>query len=200
MGATVAYSGPDPDDLDARADQAEEEHEERLAAAEEAAERLESLREEVAERQEAYDAAAQEHLAQMRAIADRREGVVRLIAEEESTAKQVTAAEEDLARQEELLASTRARVQAAQKEADEVATTLEKLQADRQPLEESHVRAASESDTADKRLEQLRDQQREFERRVYTLKSRIDTLAQTAPEAPELGADFTPLALSLIHI
>ena len=194
VGATVAYSGPDPDDLDARADQAEEEHEERLAAAEEAAERLESLREEVAERQEAYDAAAQEHLAQMRAIADRREGVVRLIAEEESTAKQVTAAEEDLARQEELLASTRARVQAAQKEADEVATTLEKLQADRQPLEESHVRAASESDTADKRLEQLRDQQREFERRVYTLKSRIDTLAQTAPEAPELGADFTPLA------
>ena len=56
------------------------------------------------------------------------------------------------------------------------------------------MRAASESGAADKRLEQLRDEQRERERAVYTLRSRIDTLAQTAPEKVEVGEQFQPLA------
>ena len=189
-GAQVAYSGQDPEDLEARATRADEEHAELLAAAEEAAERLEAIREEVAERREAFEAAEREHMAQLRAIADRREGVVRLIAAEEKAAGQVTSAEEELARQEETLASTSQRTQSAQAEADEVADKLQSLE----PLEEAHVRAASESGAADKRLEQLRDEQRERERAVYTLRSRIDTLAQTAPEKIDVGEQFQPLA------
>ncbi|ACP33192.1 chromosome segregation protein [Corynebacterium aurimucosum ATCC 700975] len=194
VGSQVAYAGQAPEELEARAQRADEEHEELLAAAEEAAERLESIREEVAERREAFEAADKEHMAQLRAIADRREGVVRLIAAEENLAGQVSSAESELARQEETLANTKSRTRGAQAEADEVADKLEHLAAEREPLEEAHVRAASESAAADKRLEQLRDAQREHERTVYSLRARIDTLGQTVPEALELGEGFKPLA------
>ena len=194
VGAQVAYAGQDPDDLDAKAQLADDSHAELLAAAEEAAERLESIREEVAERREAFEAADKEHMAQLRAIADRREGVVRLIAAEENLAGQVAAAESELGRQEETLSSTKARTRDAQAEADEVADKLSTLASEREPLEEAHVRAASESDAADKRLEQLRDAQRERERAVYSLRARIETLGQTAPEALDLGEGFAPLA------
>ncbi|HJG44090.1 chromosome segregation protein SMC [Corynebacterium phoceense] len=194
VGAQVAYSGQDPEDLEARAARADEEHEMLLEAAEEAAMRLESLRETLLEKREAFEAADREHMAQLRAIADRREGVVRLIAAEESLTAQVESVESELSRHEEALGSTRERTQAAQREADSVADKLAALDAERQPLEEAHVRAATESDAADKRLEQLRDGQRERERAVYTLRSRIETLATTAPETADLGPDFHPLA------
>ncbi|HBC7265422.1 TPA: chromosome segregation protein SMC [Corynebacterium striatum] len=194
VGAQVAYAGQDPEELEARALRADEEHAELLTVAEEAAERLEGIREEVAERRAAFEEAEKEHMAQLRAIADRREGVVRLIAAEDNLASQVTAAEEELQRQEETLQSTKSRTRTAQAEADDVADKLRALNAEREPLEEAHVRAASESSAADKRLEQLRDGQRERERAVYTLRSRIDTLAQTAPEHIDLGEDFQPLA------
>ena len=177
--------------LAARAD---EEHEELVVAAEEAAERLESIREEVAERRQAFEAAEHEHMAQVRAIADRREGVVRLFAAEEKAAGQVASAEEELARQEEAVASLQRRTQNAQAEAAEVAQKLDNYAAERQPLEEAHTRAASESGAADKRLDQLRDAQRERERTVYTLRSPIDTLSQTIPESVEVGEEFQPLA------
>ncbi|WP_288855236.1 chromosome segregation protein SMC [uncultured Corynebacterium sp.] len=194
VGAQVAYSGQDPEDLEARAARADEEHEMLLEAAEEAAMRLESLRETLLEKREAFEAADREHMAQLRAIADRREGVVRLIAAEESLTAQVESVESELSRHEETLGSTRERTQAAQREADSVVDKLAALDAERQPLEEAHVRAATESDAADKRLEQLRDGQRERERAVYTLRSRIETLATTAPETADLGPDFHPLA------
>ena len=120
--------------------------------------------------------------------------MVRLIAAEENLSGQVSSAEAELARQEETLAGTKSRTRAAQAEADEVADKLAALAAEREPLEEAHVRAASESDAADKRLDQLRDAQRERERAVYTLRARIDTLGQTAPEALDLGEGFAPLA------
>lgn len=201
-GETTAYAGQDPDDLEARAERADEEHAELVMAAEEAAERLETVREELRERQEAYDAAEAEHRAQVRAIADRREGVVRLLALEESLAGQVRAAEEEIARQSETLEESRARAVAAEKEAREVARTLSSLQGEREPLAEAHVRAAAESQAAERRLDQLRDAQRERERAVYGLRSRIDTLAESAPKVEAgklLGDSFVPVA-SLITV
>ena len=194
VGGQVAYAGQDPDDLEARAVQADEEHAQLQERAEEAAMRLESIREELEARREDFAAADREHLAQLRAIADRREGVVRLIAAEESLVTQVESVREQLERQEEIVAGTRGRTRAAEQEADAVAEKLAGLQGERQPLDEAHVRAAAESAAADKRLEQLRDAQREREREVYTLRSRIETLVSTAPEAIDLGPDFTALA------
>ncbi|QPK78448.1 chromosome segregation protein SMC [Corynebacterium lizhenjunii] len=194
VGSQVAYAGQDPEELEARALHAEDDYALLLEAAEEAAARLEMVREEVANAQDAFTAADREHMAALRVVADRREGVVRLIAEEESLAQQLSVLEADIATQDEFLRGTRQRAQATQREAEEAAVALAELQANRQPLEENNLRAAAESAAADKRLEQLRDSQREHERAVYTLRSRIETLASTAPQAPELEGDFAPIA------
>ena len=195
-GTQVPYAGQDPDQLLRRAEFADEEYTEALEAAEEAAEKLETLREEVAEKQEAFDAAEREHMAQVRAIADRREGVVRLLAQEESQQAAITAAEDEVARLTELLEETRARARAAEQEAREAAEALAEVDTQRAPLDEEHVRAYTESDAADKRLEQLRAEQRERERAVFTLESRIATLSEQAPrpQASETLTDFAPLA------
>lgn len=179
----VAYAGQDPQVLERRAEEAEAEHDRLNEAVEIARERLESIRDEVFDREEARREAEAEHMAQVRAIADRREGVVRLIAAEESLAGQVAAAEDEIARQAETLAETLARTTSAQKEADAVAEKIRELAGERGPLEDAHVRAASEAGAAEKRLDQLRDQQRERERTVYSLQARIDTLRQNVPVA-----------------
>lgn len=195
-GSQVPYAGQDPDQLLRRAEFADEEYAEALEAAEEAAEKLETLREGVAEKQEAFDDAEREHMAQVRAIADRREGVVRLLAQEESQQAAITAAEEEVARLTELLEETRARARAAEQEAREAAEALTEVDTQRAPLDEEHVRAYTESDAADKRLEQLRAEQRERERAVFTLESRIATLVEQEPrpQAADALADFAPLA------
>ena len=193
-GAVTKYQGQDPDDLEARASQADEEHAELVLAAEEAAEALESIREEVAERREAFTAADKEHAAQLRAIADRREGVVRLIAEEEALSRQVEASEQALAHSEDGVNEAAQKLRLARQEASEVEKKLADFDRERAPLDEAHVRALSESQAADLRLEQLRDQQREFERTVYTLRSRIETLTSTIPPTAEIGIDLQPLA------
>ena len=195
-GAEVPYAGQDPEELEARARLADERYAEALEAAEEAAEQLESVREEVAERQVAYDDAEREHMAQVRAIADRREGVVRLLAQEESQAKAVEAAEEEIRRFEETLGETRQRAREADADVAAVRERLAGFEAERAPLDEAFARAHTESDAADKRLDQLRAAQREHERAVATLQSRIDTLAEQAPraEAAELLDGFEPLA------
>jgi len=183
-GAAVPYAGQDPEDLLARANLADEQHAENQEAAEEASAYLESVREQVESAQEAFDAAEHEHMARLRAIADRREGLVRLLAQEESQQQALQAAEDEVKRLAETLAETLERAQAARREADEVADKLADVEAGRGPLDEAHVRAYTESDAAEKRLAQLRDAQRDRERAVATLESRIATLAEQAPKAP----------------
>lgn len=181
--AMVAYQGPDPDELQARAERADEELAELQEDAEIAAERLETIREQVEECEERAKEADKEHLAQVRAIADRREGVVRLLAAQESLQTQITSSEDEISRHSEQLEETRARANTAEKELREVAAKIDEAKADTEPLREGHVRAAAEADAAEKRLDQLRDQQRDFERQVSALQARIDTLRATMPVA-----------------
>ena len=200
-GAEVAYRGQDPEDLLARAAAADEQWAEAVEHAEESAERLEEVREKVAELQEAFDAAEREHMAQVRAIADRREGVVRLLAQEESHKRAVEETEAEVGRLTEALTETRERAVSAQREAAEAAEKLAAVEQRRRPLDEVHARAHTESDAAEKRLEQLRTEQRERERAVFTLESRIATLREQIPKAAAsevLGEGFGPLADALI--
>ena len=195
VGETTAYTGPDPEELERRAQLADEEHAELLMLAEEAAERLETIREEVIDRQAAFDEAEAEHLAQVRAIADRREGVVRLLAQQESLSARITGAEEEIHRLSEGLRETLERTRDAERQAREVAEAIVAQEEERAPLDEAHIRAVTESSAAEKRLDQLRDQQRERERAVYSLQARIDTLDESAPKASvELGESWIPLA------
>ena len=132
----------------------------------------------------------------MRAIADKREGVVRLLAQEESQAAAVASAEEELRRIEEALAEARSRARGADGEVAEVVDKLAAIEAERSPLDDAHVRAHTESDAAEKRLEQLRAAQRERERAVASLESRIATLREQAPKvhAADVLMAFEPLA------
>lgn len=199
-GAETAYHGQDPEDLLARAAHADEQYAAALQEAEEAAERLETAREEVEQLQEAFDQAEREHMAQVRAIADRREGVVRLLAQEESQRGAVTAAEEELSRIGEALGESRERAREARREAEKVAEKLAGLEAERSPLDEAHTRAVREAQAAEKRLDQLRAEQREREREVFSLEARIATLREQTPRAAAaeaLGEGFGPLAEAL---
>lgn len=196
-GAGAAYTGQDPAELLARAAVADEQYAEVLMSAEEAAERLEAIREEVAQRQESAQAAEAEHMAQVRAIADRREGVVRLLAQEEAHEHAVRAGEEEIARITETQEETKARAAQARAEAEEAARTYEGFSTERAPLAEAHERAAAEAQAAEERLDQLRETQRERERAVFSLSSRIATLEESAtrPEALDLlGKDYVTLA------
>ena len=197
VGSHVEYQGQDPEELLARAEVADEQYEQAVERAEEAAEKLESIREEIAERRLAFEAAEREHRAQVQAIADRREGVVRLLAQEESQLAAIEAAQEEISRLEETLGGTRSRVAAAEGEAAEITQKLTDLESRRDPLDQAHVRAAAESDAAEKRLKHLRELQRERERAVFTLESRIATLQEQTPKqaaADVLGSGYAPLA------
>lgn len=181
-GNIAAYSGQDPDELEARALRADEEHEELVEAAEAAAEELEEIREEVAELNETVQEAEREHLARLRAESDRREGVVRLVAEEESVSQQLNSACENLERAEETGQEARTRLQEVRKEAREWAEKTKELRGQRESLAARAQQASSESTAAEQRLDDLRETQRERERVVYTLQSRIDTLQAQAPK------------------
>ncbi len=181
-GNITAYSRQDPDDLEARALRADEEHEELVEAAEVAAEELEEIREEVAELNETVQVAEREHLARLRAESDRREGVVRLVAEEESIAQQLASARENLARAEETGTEARTRLREVRAEARDWASKTKDLRGQRENLAMRAQQANSESKAAEQRLDELRENQRERERVVYTLQSRIDTLQAQAPQ------------------
>lgn len=181
-GNIAAYSGQDPEELEARALRADEEHEELVEAAEAAAEELEEIREEVAELNETVQEAEREHLARLRAESDRREGVVRLVAEEESVSQQLNSARENLERAEETGQEARTRLQEVRKEAREWAEKTKELRGQRESLAARAQQASSESTAAEQRLDDLRETQRERERVVYTLQSRIDTLQAQAPK------------------
>lgn len=181
-GNITPYSGQDPDVLEARALRADEEHEELVEAAEVAAEELEEIREEVAELNETVQVAEREHLARLRAESDRREGVVRLVAEEESIAQQLASARENLARAEETGTEARTRLREVRAEARDWASKTKDLRGQRENLAMRAQQANSESKAAEQRLDELRENQRERERVVYTLQSRIDTLQAQAPQ------------------
>lgn len=178
----VPYSGPDPEDLERRAEHAEKQQDELEQAVEIARERLESIREQVEEREDALKQADKEHLARVRAIADRREGVVRLLAAEETHRAQVSTSQAEAERLAEELELTLERAQKAAGEQSALAEEMAQLRKARQPLEEAHTRAAAEAGAAESRLEQLRTQQRDLERAVSKWESRIETLQQTAPK------------------
>ncbi|GAB3080714.1 AAA family ATPase [Corynebacterium aquatimens] len=197
VGAITAYVGQDPEELEQRAREADERYRNARDAADESATHLVQVRQRAAELAEVARAAEQEHLAQVRAHADRREGIVRLIAQEDSVATALEAAKDTAEKQAVAAEELRQRAAQMASEADEIAEKLEGFSAQREPLAHDVARATAEAETAERRLEDIRGQQRERERAVFSLTARIATLEETAPvtdAAEMLGDDFRPLA------
>ncbi|KAA8722601.1 chromosome segregation protein SMC [Corynebacterium spheniscorum] len=206
LPSELTPSGPDPDDLLARAEAAEEEFEALRETCEIARERLETISEEVAEKEEAAREAEAQHMAEVRALADAREGVVRLVAQEEAQRTRLADTQAEVQRLEEFLGQALQASEEAEGEALSLETQLDALEQERPPLLEAQDNAAKEAQAAEDRLEELRGLQRGHEREVYTLSSRIDTLANSVPKNPETSAqalasqgDFSELARHL-HI
>ncbi|WPF65366.1 AAA family ATPase [Corynebacterium sp. 22KM0430] len=182
-GHEVPYSGMDPEALERRAQEADEEFARLEEAAEIARERLEVIEEEAAQREEIAREAEREHLAQIKALADHREGVVRLLAAEENHAARVRSAEEELERHRTAGEEAQARLRQSREEWEAAREKHDHAQRQREPLAEASDRAAAEAQAAEERLEQVRATQREHEREVYTLTARIETLRHTLPKA-----------------
>lgn len=190
----TAYHGADPEELEAKAARADAEYQELMEQVEIAAQRLETIREEVDAHEEQLQAADKEHLAQVRAIADRREGVVRLLAQEDSIRAQLAAAQAELSRGDEVLKETLERTRDAEVLRADNVDKLAAAKLATEPLKQAHLQAMAESEQSEKRLEQLRDQQRELERKVSGLESRIETLQATSPQTPTTVQEVLPTA------
>ncbi|APT85029.1 chromosome segregation protein SMC [Corynebacterium aquilae] len=191
------YRGPDPAQLAARAERAEEEYARLQQEVEVASSRLESIQEEAASAQEAAEAADKEHMAQLRAIADRREGVVRLLAAEESLAARVEQATHDATRMAQEAQEAKTRVTELTTQLHAAEETLAAAETARQPLVAAVEAATAETRGAKQRLEEIRSLERDAERKVSRLESRIETLQTQMPKAAAaelLGDAFGPLS------
>lgn len=173
------YHGPDPEDLEARAREAAEREEETTAAVEEAAERLETIREQVDEKEEKAQQVEKEHLAALRAIADRREGVARLDAAEDSARQRLEAANDDLQRATKAVDAVVPALAQAKSDVDSDQAALQDHDSQAGAILDRVSEAERDVASADDRLRELRDTDRNYERSISALQSRIDTLEAT---------------------
>ncbi|WP_027020370.1 chromosome segregation protein SMC [Corynebacterium sputi] len=190
LTAEVPWTGQDPEHLETRAVAAEEE-EARLEMEEEAArDRLESVRDTLADTEEAARTAESEYRAEVRAIADRREGVVRLIAAEESLRHRLDAAQAEVERLNEQFGESDDRRSEAAFAAEEAAEELAEAELEGPELTAANERARTESEAATARVKELRQTEKDAERKVSGLAARIEALETTARESLTDGAGW----------
>ncbi|MCI1255935.1 MULTISPECIES: chromosome segregation protein SMC [Corynebacterium] len=174
-GTVDTWTGADPEELLARATEADEEQALLDEEVEIATEKLEQVREEVEDRADAAREAEQEHLARVRAVADRREGIVRLLAQQDSLTQRRTALDEEITRLEQTVAEQRdAMDNSTGAELDDAVAALDETEAAGDGLAGAAARAAEESADADARVESLRRRERDLDRELATLEARID--------------------------
>ncbi|MEU1525788.1 chromosome segregation protein SMC [Nocardia rhamnosiphila] len=174
--AAPANTGRDPDQLEAEADRVEAEEAELREAVEMATETLEAARESLGDREHAAKAAEQAHLAAVRAIADRREGLVRLSGQVENLRTRAQSIDAEIVRLSAAITEARARGTAAQSEFDAVQDELAELDAGEAGLDVQHEHAVEALGLADRRVTELRAEDREAGRLVASLTARIEAL------------------------
>ncbi|MFT4088823.1 MAG: chromosome segregation protein SMC, partial [Gordonia sp. (in: high G+C Gram-positive bacteria)] len=170
-------SGPDPEELERRAEEAELTEAEHEAAVEESAERLEYATAALAAAEQAAAAAEQAHLAAVRAVADRREGLARLEGQAANLRTKVESVDAETDRLTAAIDAARARAAASQQEMDAAAAEMSELEAREQGLDEHHERCVVAHDNAQATVTALREAEREVSRRVASLTARIEALA-----------------------
>ncbi|WP_054814308.1 chromosome segregation protein SMC [Nocardia arizonensis] len=169
-------TGRDPDQLEAEAARVESEELELRAAVEMAAETLESARDALAEREHAAKSAEAAHLAAVRAIADRREGLARLAGQVETLRARAQSVDAEIVRLTVAITDARQRGDAAEAEFEAVQQELSELDAGEEGLDAQHEHAVQAKDMADRRVAELREQDREAGKRVASLSARIEAL------------------------
>ena len=173
----AAGTGPDPDALDAQAEEMAEQERQLLGELAEARSRLEAARAELTEKESAATEAERAHLAAVQAEADRREGLARLTGRVETARARVESIDDGVARLTTGLEEAAARTQAAQAEFEIVQARIGELDQGELGLDEHHDRTVTALRVADERVAELQTAERTAERRVASLLARIDALA-----------------------
>lgn len=169
--------GPDPDALDARADEVAEQERRLLGELTESRERLDAARAVLSEREHAAAEAERAHLAAARAEADRREGLARLSGQVDTMRTRVESIDETVARLSTGIDEAAARAQQTQAEFETVQGRVGELDAGEVGLDEHHDRTIVALRLADERVAELQSAERAAERRVASLQARIDALS-----------------------
>jgi chromosome segregation protein len=170
-------TGPDPDELEAQADEIAEQERRLLTELEESRERLEGARAELAEREALAAEAERAHLAAARAEADRREGLARLSGQVDTMRTRVESIDETVARLSAGIDEAAARAQQTQAEFEIVQARVGELDAGEVGLDEHHDRTVAALRLADERVAELQAAERSGERQIASLQARIDALS-----------------------
>jgi chromosome segregation protein len=173
----VASTGPDPDTLEAQADEVAERERALLAELERARARLEKARAELAEKERAATESERAHLAAVRAEADRREGLARLAGQVETGRARVESIDEGVARLTAAIEEAATRTETAKAEFETVQSKVGELDQGEVGLDEHHDRTVAALRLADERVAELQTAERAAEREVASLQARIDALA-----------------------
>lgn len=171
--------GPDPDELEAEAEEVAAHEIELLEDLEECRLRLETTREELAERERVAAEAERAHMAATRAEADRREGLARLSGQVDTMRTRVESTDESVARLTVSIEEAANRSHAAKAEFETVQGRVGELDAGEAGLDEHHDRTVTALRLADERVAELQTAERGAERQVASLQARIEALTVT---------------------
>lgn len=176
----VAASDTDPskpEALEAEAERVAAAEQQLLAELAAARTRLDAARAELAERERQAAEADRAHLAAVRAEADRREGLARLAGQVETMRARVESIDDSVERLSERIDEAAARAQQAHAEFEAVQGRVGELDQGEVGLDEQHERTVAALRLADQRVAELQVAERDAERRVASLRARIDALA-----------------------
>jgi len=172
-----ASSGPDPDALEAQAEEVAAREQQLLAELAEATSRLESARADLVDKERAAAEAERAHMAAVRAEADRREGLARLAGQVETMRARVESIDDGVARLTNAIEEAAARAQQAKAEFETVQSRVGELDQGEVGLDEQHDRSIAALRLADERVAELQAAERAAERLVASLRARIDALS-----------------------
>lgn len=170
-------SDTDPDALEAEAERVAAAEQQLLGELAQARTRLDAARAELAEREREAAEADRAHLAAVRAEADRREGLARLAGQVETMRARVESIDDSVARLSERIEQAAARAQQSKAEFETVQGRVGELDQGEVGLDEHHERTVAALRLADERVAELQAAERDAERRVASLRARIDALS-----------------------
>jgi chromosome segregation protein len=173
----LATGGPDPEALEAQADEVAERERALQGVLVAARARLEVARSELAQAEGAATEAERAHLAAVRAEADHREGLARLTGQVDTARARVESIDERLVRLSAGIEEAAARAQRAQAEFESVQTRVSELDESEAGLDEQHERAVTALRIADERVTELQAADRGAERQIASLRARIEALS-----------------------
>jgi chromosome segregation protein len=172
-----ADSRADPDALEAEADEAAAQERQLVAELAVARARLEAAHTELADCERRAAEAEKAHMAAVRAEADRREGLARLAGQVETMRARVESIDDSITRLSERIEEAAARAQQTQAEFETVQARVSELDQGEIGLDEQHERTVAALRLADERVAELQSAERGAERRVASLRARIEALS-----------------------